>query len=128
MSRDLMDMAQFVVPAAQTDAGLRSTLEQHLLRCVSEHNQQLDDKLHYLQTGEKRTEAVVAWAPFVTVPPQSWLVRQLSAGVIDLPSFIAELQGSSEGASIDALTDSQVIELYGRVLLRLAAIHNPATY
>ena len=125
MSQEMKGMTAFVVPAGPAKAGLREALEAHLLGSVLDHNQRVMDKLHYLRTGEKLTEAVRQWAPFVSKPKEPWVGRTFKAQLIELDEVILTLQGATAADTLASLTDAQLIELYGRVLLRLSAIHNP---
>jgi hypothetical protein len=118
-------MTAFVVPGGPARAGLREALEAHLLGSVFDHNQGVLNKLHYLRTGEMLTEAVRQWAPFVSRPKEPWVERTFKAQLIELAEILPTLQGAVAADTLASLTDAQLIELYGRVLLRLAAIHNP---
>jgi hypothetical protein len=125
MNQEMKGMTAFVVPGGPAKAGLREALEAHLLGSVLDHNQGVMDKLHYLRTGEMLTEAVRQWAPFVSKPKEPWVERTFKAQLIVLAEVIPTLQGAKADDTVTSLTDAQLIELYGRVLLRLSSIHNP---
>ena len=110
---------------------MRQMLEAHLGKLVSQHNQVVTDKLHFLETREARSPEVQAWAPFVANPAPAFAVRNIASQHVDVEEMAQALVGSlsirGNGVSVlAALSDAQLLELYGRVLLRIQAFALPA--